>query len=298
MSYDLFFYKRKGQQLTEDEIGTYLVNKLTPVNESGRQWFFENEDTDVYFSFDYNVPVNDPEEDEPFGLFADFEYSRFSFNLNYIRPNFFGREAFKFVEHFMRELDLLALDPQSKTNADSPQKITFNEMLATWGDFNLSYSATKFEEFELTYFPMDKSEDTWHYNFNRQALQKKLGDEYFVPKVFIMQPNTGRQAITVATWTHHIPTIIPPADYYLLNKEYKKFFRTVKESGLISYNTLIKNFGSYMSDFDFKSCKILHPDKALRAKDIFNGIKIEHQLTGFCARIDMQKLVNTDGTAG
>jgi hypothetical protein len=60
MSYDLFFYKRKGRQLSENEIGEYLTNNLTPVNENGNQWVFENEDTEVYFILDHNEPEDDP----------------------------------------------------------------------------------------------------------------------------------------------------------------------------------------------------------------------------------------------
>lgn len=291
MSYDLFFYKRKGQQVSENEIGDYLTSNLNPVNESGTQWFFENEDTEAYFSFDLNEPESDPEAIEMFEGFSDFDNTHFTFNLNYLRPNFFGIEAFQFVEKFMNDLDLLAFDPQSRTT-DKPTKFQASELLDVWSKTNLASSADKFNEFGFTYIPIEKSDDTWFYNFHKQSMQDKLGDGYYVPKVFLFKTKVGNKAITLTTWTEHIPIVVPPADYFLLTKKYKKFFREVTETGLISYDTLIKTFGSYFDDFDLKGCKIIHPDNAAKVKDLFNGVKLEYQLNDFCERMDMQKLSN------
>lgn len=291
MSYDLYFYKRKGPQLSENEIGDYLTNNLTPVNENGNQWVFENEDTEVYFILDHNEPEDDPETIEMFENFNDFDNTHFTFNLNFLRPNFFGLEAFQFVEKFMTDLDLFVIDTQS-VDPDNPRKIPASEMLATWSKTNLAFSADKFDEFGFTYIPIEQSDDTWFYNFHKQSMQDRLGDGYYVPKVFLMKTKVGNTAITLTTWTEHIPTVIPPADYFLLTKQYKKFFRTVTETGLISYDTLMKNFGNYFDDFDFKGCKIIHPGNAAKVKDIFNKIKLEYKAGDFCERMEMEKLVN------
>jgi hypothetical protein len=291
MSYDLFFYKRKEQQVSENEIGDYLTKNLNPVNESGIQWFFENEDTEAYFSFDYNEPESDPKSVEMFESFNDFDNTHFTFNLNYLRPNFFGIEAFQFVEKFITDLDLFLIDPQS-TNSDKPTKFRADEMLSVWSKTNLAYSADKFDEFGFTYIPVEKSDDTRFYNYHKEAIQNKLGDGYYVPKVFFMKTKVGNKAVTLSTWTEHIPIVVPPADYFLLTKKYKRFFREVTETGLISYDTLIKKFGSYFDDFDLKGCKIIQPDNAAKVKDLFNKVKLEHQLNDFCERIDMEKLSN------
>jgi hypothetical protein len=70
MSYDLFFYKRKENNLSENEIANYLTSNLVPASESGNQWFFENEDTEVYFSIDQNEPEDDPEAIELYESFT------------------------------------------------------------------------------------------------------------------------------------------------------------------------------------------------------------------------------------
>ena len=123
MSYDLYFYKRKEHQLSEGEIGDYLSHNVTPANKAGNQWFYENEDTEVYFSFDHNQPEDDPESIELFEKFSDFDNTHFTFNLNFLRPVFFGKEAFTIVEKLINDLDLYVLDPQSKTNPDKPSKL-------------------------------------------------------------------------------------------------------------------------------------------------------------------------------
>lgn len=291
MSYDLFFYKQKGQVLSEVEIGNYLSRNLTPVYEDGKQWFFENEDTDVYFSVAQNKPEDDPESIEMFESFVEFDNTHFTFNLNFIRPNFFGLEAFAFVEKMINDLDLYIMDMQS-SEPDIPRKISANEMLETWSHVNLAISANMMVEHGLIYVPLDRSDGVWHYNFQRKNLQAKLGESYFVPRIFFMRTKSGNNAVTLSTWTHHIPMIIPTADYFMLIREYKKFFKPVKEMGLISYDTLIKNFGDYFEDFDFKGCKIIHPDKASQIKNIFNKVKFEYQPDEFGDIISMDKLSN------
>lgn len=224
--------------------------------------------------------------------FTDFDNTHFTFNLNFLRPNFFGLEAFSFVEKFITDLDLFVLDPQSKTDPDNPKKISGNEMIETWSATNLGQSVIQYNELGLTYIPLDKSNDIWNYNFQRRKIQANLGDSYFVPKLFIMRVKGTERIITLSTWTQHIPIVLPPADYFLISKEYKKLFRTVKGNGLISYDTLINNCGEYFDDFDFNDCKIIHPDKAIKVKDIFNGLKMEYIAGTFCERMSMDKLVN------
>ncbi len=87
MSYDLDFYKLKGRQLTENEIGAYLTNNLTPCSENGNEWFFENEDTEVYFFLNRNEPEDNQEAIEISEKFSDFDNTQFTFNLNFLRPN-------------------------------------------------------------------------------------------------------------------------------------------------------------------------------------------------------------------
>ena len=290
MSYDLYFYKQKSDKLTETQIADYLTENLVPVSESGSQWFFENEDTEVYYSFDRNEPYKDEESIELYESFADFDNTSFSFNLNFMRPCFFGLEAFEFVEHLLEDLNLFVLDPQS--GSETPHKPTKEELFNIWNHTNLQACAHHFEELNCVFMPIEKSNKVWEYNSSRKNLQEKLGDGYFVPKLFFFKTKKHNKAFTLTLWTEHIPMVIPDAEYFLLTRKFKKLFRKIEDTVLISKETLFQNFGSYFDSFDFEDCKIVHPENSLKVKDQFNSIKAEKVLDDFADRIPMENLYN------
>lgn len=292
MSFDLYFYKKQGRELSGDEIGDYLTKNLTPVDENGFQWVFENEDTGVYFIFERTEAEDDPEVIELYESFADFDNTRFAFNLNFIRPNFFGHEAFPFVERFMTDLDLYALNPQSKTDADNPRKETAEDYYSDWSRANLAASAENFDEFQLVYCPAERTDEIWKYNLNRNRFQEKLGDDYFVPSLILAKRASTGDVIALSTWTQHIPNVFPLADYIAIIRQRKKLFRTVDETGIISRDTLMREFGKYLDDFEFDGCKIIHPDNAAKVGDIFNKLKFDHELKGFTEPLDLGSLTN------
>ena len=292
MSYDLYFYKRENSDLTASKIAEYLTSNLISTSESNTQWFVEDEDTETYFSVDQNEPETDEESIELFESFPGFDKTHFTLNLNYLRPDFFGQFAFEFVDKFINDLDLFVLNPQSTTDPDNPTKPKGKELYENWSETNLRNSKNFFKEYGLEFYPIDKSNDFYNYNHNKSKLQEKLGGNYYVPKLYLFKRKADGQIITLCTWTEHIPNVFPPADYFLLAKKYKKLLRTIDEVGLISSETFYSKFGSLLDDFDFKNCKIIHPDKAEKAKDIFNSTKIEHKLVDFAERVKIEKLVN------
>jgi hypothetical protein len=290
MSFDLYFYKQKGTELSENQIAQYLTDNLIPVNESGSQWFYENQDTEVYYSFDQNESGDDPESIELYESFAEFDNTHFSFNLNFMRPSFFGLEAFQFIEKLLTDLNLFVLNPQA--DFENPYKPTKNELFDNWNKTNLWASIDHFKEMESCYFQVDKSNEIWNYNFNRSRLQKELGEQYFVPKIFFFKTKKSNEVVTITTWTEHIPMVIPPANYFLLTRQYKKLFRTIKDNILVSRQTIIDNFDSYFNQFEFQNCKIIHPNNAASVKDKFNSIKSEQTLADFAERLPMENLYN------
>ncbi|HKO76568.1 MAG TPA: hypothetical protein VJU52_05090, partial [Flavobacterium sp.] len=179
MSYDLYFYKRKSSNLTESKIAEYLTNNLTSTSESDKQWFVENEDTETYFSFDQNEPETDEESIELFESFTDFDNTHFTFNLNFLRPDFFGQFAFGFVHKFINDLDLYVLNPQSPTDPDNPIKTTGITLYENWSGANFENSANLFKEYDLEFYPLDKSNDFYNYNHNKSRFQENLGNNYF-----------------------------------------------------------------------------------------------------------------------
>lgn len=273
MSYDLFFYRKKTAPPTRDDIAQYLNKNLTAENHN--QWFFENEDTEVYFSFDFNLS----EEKESY---AGFGNTFFSFNLNFLRPSFFGLEAFNFVERFITDLDLFIDNPQSSDK--EPYRSSKDELFENWNSTNLRLAADYYEESKATYCPPEKSNAIWFYNLNRARLQAEAGDEYFVPKMFYFATIADNEFVTVSTWTQHVPMVIPPADYFLLGRE--------TDSLLIDRGTLLRQFGEYFDDFHVEGCAIIHPNKAEKAKKIFNAIQSDLEIETTLKRIGPQNLFN------
>jgi hypothetical protein len=294
MSFDLYFYTAKDHSLSSEQIEKYLVAKGCFREGEFPQWLYSNEATGVYFSFEIQRESDDPEDIEIFESFEEFDNTRFSFNINFIRPNFFALEAFPFVERFMSELDLHVLNPQSQDDGDNPRKQNADAYYSDWTRANLSVSADHFDEFGLIHFPIEKSNDYWRYNFHKDEMQEKLGEEYFVPSLILTRQTTTGEPITLSTWTEHIPNVFPPADYFVVSRKRKKLLRTVDESGVISRNKLLNTFGDYLEAFDFKDCYIIHPNEAAKIGDLFNSVEFDYPWKGFAKPIELESLTNAE----
>ncbi|MBC7899373.1 MAG: hypothetical protein H7070_04915 [Saprospiraceae bacterium] len=192
----------------------------------------------------------------------------------------------------MTELNLFALNPQSRIDPDNPRKETAEDYYADWSRVNLDFSADHFDEFGLTYLPLEKSNDYWLYNFQKDEMQERLGDEYFVPSLIFAKRATTGSPITLSTWTQHIPTVFPSAEYFAIIRKRKKLFRTVDETGIVSRDTILRTFGDYLDDYDFKNCKIIYPDNATRVGNIFNNVNFDFPLEGFFEPLEIENLTN------
>lgn len=283
MSYDLYFYKQKADSLNKQSIAEYLTMNLTP--EQHGQWFFENSDTGVYFSLDYNEP--DPDQE----VFQGYENTHFSFNLNFIRPSFFGLEAFEFVEKFCIDLRLSVLNPQS--TKDEPYVPSKEELFERWNDTNLHVSKDYYDDSHHSYIPADKSNEVWLYNFNRNKLQSEVGESYFVPRIFFFRVRADNLVITVSMWPQHIPIILPQTDFYLLGRKYKRLFKNVDEKILVSNEELWRNLADHFETFSSNSLRRLKPGKTSELSKKFNSIKPSVDFKTFAEAIPTESLLNS-----
>jgi hypothetical protein len=289
MSYDLFFLKQKGSEIPDERISNYLSDNLVPANEGNTQWFFVNEDTEVYFLFEYSKPEEEIEQDDEISPITNFDYTNFTFNINYMRPSFFGLEAFRFVEQFCNDLNLFVMNPDSET----PFIPKRQELFDSWNETNQWASKNHFNETQNCYLSEDECSKIWEYNSNRKALQTRLGDGYFVPKIFFFKTKLENKPVTLTIWTEHIPLVLPATDYILLTRKFRKYFRIVKDTVLVSRTTLLSEFGNYFDNYDFPNCKIIHPANAKQVKDKFNSIKPEYEIDKFIDRLAIENLYNS-----
>lgn len=272
MSYDLFFYKQKGSPLTELTIRNYLAENLTKPNEQNTQWWFENEDTGVYFCFETTHESEFENYSELFESFKEFDNVRFMFNINFIRPDFFGLEAFPIVEKFIHDLDLYVLNPQSDYNPDIPSKPKTNELYENWSVTNETSTAASFDKDDC-YYPLADCNKIWEHNYNKCKLQADYEELYYVPKLYLVKEYKTNRIVTRTSWVEHIPNIFPKADFIFMVRERKTLLNTVKERGYILYETFINKFGHLLDDIE--GYKIIHPENAEKAAKIFDNLKFD-----------------------
>jgi hypothetical protein len=210
MSYDLFFNTRPetsriGHVAFQDyfrERAHYQVSEL--------QAFYQDEDTGVYFSFDYrDEDAAEAGEDPP-------AYEA-SFNLNYYRPHVFGLEAEPEVTAFVSRFNLLIDDPQMEgmgRGAYSPAGF-----LRGWNAGNrVGYHAVLKSENKpdrVDFLAGDEIERCWRWNYRRAALQDKH-DSMFVPRIMFLR-DTGVRTFVV--WSDAIPTVFPKVDLVILYRK-------------------------------------------------------------------------------
>lgn len=294
MSYDLYFYKRKDNKLSEEEICDYL-DKNFPLNnsENSNQWTYENQDTGVYFGIDLNEQ-NSEEEIEIWDNFSKFDNLNFNFTINFIRPNFFGYETFPILDKIIEDLDLYILNPQDEIDPDNPRKYEKGYLEKQWIEHNEKMILQNFEEFQVDFYPKEKSDYLWSFQYNREDLQNSVTEDIFVAGYFLIKRKSDGKLYSFCVWPSHIPIIFPPVDFVIIQKEYKRLFKTVKESGLVSFETIANEFGKYIENVECEipNLKAIRPHNAEKIAKEFNSLKIEFDTKKFGDFVSFDRFVN------
>jgi hypothetical protein len=295
MSYDLYFYKRTGNQLSEEQVAEYLNNNISyNTKEHAKQWSYDNRTTGVYFFIDWDEIEEAPEFLKSFDDFGNFTYLNFTFNINFLRPQYFAVEVFPIIQKFINDLDLFVLNPQDEEDPEIPRKFDDSYLQDQWIRQNDKVSLGQFEEAELEYMPLEKSNYLWLYQFNKQELEDKYSEDHFVPNIFILKSNQDHQLYTACVWPEHIPFILPNVDYLLVSKKFRKNFIKVEESGLVAYKDVLKEFGEAFkslkhNDIDLKD---LTQEKSDGLKKKFNSLKLGKDMDEFGTRVYFDGFVN------
>ncbi|CAF2216564.1 unnamed protein product [Rotaria magnacalcarata] len=295
MSYDLYFYKKKSSNLSEKNLIDYLNETDFLTSEDNEtQWNYFNEETGVYFSIDMNEPNTDSEDIEIWDSFNDYENLNIYFTINFIRPNFFGYEVFPILEKIINDLDIYLLNPQDEIDPDNPQKFEKGYLEKQWINHNEVLIIQNFREFNVEFFDKEKSDFVWKYSFVRNHLQENLEEDIFVPGYFLLKNKKDNQIYRVCVWPKHIPIILPPIDYVIIKKEYRKLFKKVEESGLVSIKQINEKFENYFEEFNFDNLKmrVIRQHNADKIGNEFNKIIIESQVKDFGESVSFDSFVN------
>lgn len=288
MSYHLTFYT-KNAAFSGEVLENYLTANLCTPTETNDQWVFDNEDTGVYFIIEKYDPADDLEDIDP-AVFAGFKPTGFCLFLNLGRPDFFGLETFQFIDSFIIDLDLYVFNVQDEPPGP-PYKPEKDQLYRQWSGINARVPEI-LKDIPFFYYPIERANLLWKYNFVLQQAQDKLGDNYFVPSALFVKTAHKSQVATLTTWTQHIPCVLPPVDYVVLLRSYKRFFRTIEEKGIVSYSKLMAAVGDYFEDYEVEGSRIIHPENAERIEKLFNSIEFDHPVEGFNEPIDFQEITN------
>lgn len=295
MSYDLYFYKKKSSNQSEKDIINYLNNsEYLTAEENETQWSYFNEETGVYFGIDLNEPNTETEDLEIRDNFSEYENLNINFTINFIRPNFFGYESFPILEKIIEDLDIFLLNPQDEIDPDNPQKFEKGYLENQWIRHNEQLIIQHFSEFQVEYFDKEKSDYIWNYSLIRNELQENLQEDIFVPGYFLLKSKIDNQIYRVCVWPKHIPIILPPVDFVIVQKEYWKLFKKVEESGLVSIKQINEKFGNYFENFEYENLKlrVIKQQNADKIVKEFNKLIIESQVKDFGESISFDSFVN------
>lgn len=271
MSYDLLFFRKKENDLNMTKIFGFFneTMKCEPTSPK-RQWIYENKNTGTYFCIDYNNPKNDKTDFNP-----DFFYTGISFTLNYIRPEFFGLESFRFVENLCKTFDLFIYDSQKNKEL---LKYTDN-FLDEWKSLNKQASISSFKDFNLNYLEVKKSNYSWEYLLNREDFQYELDEDIFVAGIFYIKlPNTNI-VHTMSIWGPCIPVILPKTDLVMIKKEMKNQDKITVDLGLAEFDKILNQFNGLIKPYKVKNldCYILSVEDAVNAEELYSRIDtIQH----------------------
>ena len=214
MSYDLNFRSRSpGRSISREAFARYFKErKFFSLSES--QAWYSNEDSGVYFSFDYANLDNSLNSDNV----TDPSLLPVSFNLNFFRPHSFGLEADFEVSAFVNAFNLTVSDPQISGMGNG--EYTTTGFLDGWNAGNeVAYRAFLSQDPtpKVYTLPSARIEAVWRWNFGREDRQSEVGDGAFVPRIFFVDLDGYLRSGVV--WGDGIPILLPVVDLLLVPRE-------------------------------------------------------------------------------
>lgn len=225
MSYDLFMKPKNGDVLFE-HFQSYFESRKNYSIEGPQAWY-QNEETGVYFVFEYQGVEEGEEENFPL-----------AFNMNYFRPSFFVQEAEPEIREFISKFDLTVDDPQ--TNGMGVGEFSSEKFVSGWLHGNeFGYQSILRDNPEVHTLPSIQLEKVWAWNFSKERLQNEVTDDVFVPSIMIF--NYQGKTVTACVWPDAIPSIIPPVDILLIGRKklaQRKFFRKVEDMAIGTWNVV------------------------------------------------------------
>lgn len=232
MSYDLFFSRRDGGPLSLRDFSAFFRGRARWELKEHQAWY-SNEDTGVYFSFDYEGASERIEDERP--------ASDVAFNMNFFRPPFFALEAAPEIATFVSHFDLLVHDPQVQGMGEG--EYSEEGFLRGWNAgnyFGHRIIANQQQEKErLHSYPESRLFEAWKWNHQRERIQNAMHEDVFVPRIMFFEIDGA--AMSAVVWGDAIPILIPEVDVVLIARQQlapRRLFRRRPDAAAIPIGEL------------------------------------------------------------
>ncbi len=289
MSHHIYFCSSSERRVTVEELRKVFQSleyvRIIDLENDKFQAVYENPQTDVYATFDYDP--EDEESAEEVGVPPGFRDIHLYFLLNYVRPSFFGRESIPLVERVALGLGVQVVDPQDDAIGGSGQvkECRPGELIQSWRTNNEWAIRTleqdrkegKSELDPFLHLPLEKSMYWWNYTRNQEKFQRELGDDTFAPTLLLLKKAKERTVRTAYIWTEGIPQVFPVADFVLL-QNLKKNWRgqSIKKKLLcLSYSEVTKHLDTLLHDCPASVPRMrrLRPEDSKQIKKLFKRLE-------------------------
>lgn len=273
MSYDLFFARRAGGELSLEAFESFFRGRPHWKVEGAQAWY-GNDDTGVYFSLEWGGSEVEPDADAA-NPEAGFDQVA-SFNLNYFRPHYFGLEAAPELAAFVAGLDLLVDDPQMSGMGRGEFSIA--GFLAGWNVGNqFGYDAIVSQHGDTATLhakPTLELESCWRWNQARASLQAEVGESAFVPRIVFM--TLGGAVRSGAVWGDAIPAILPAVDVLLIpRKEHapRRFLMRAQDLACVPWVAAIPTLSGFPArDEPAKHYRLLYENAPAAVSSFVRGL--------------------------
>lgn len=224
MSYDLYL---TSPTLTRESFARFFEGR-THYREAG---WYANEETGIYFSFQFNGPEEDDDDPE---MPSVLRQDHVAFNLNYFRPHVFGLEAEPEVSAFVSAFGCTIHDPQLHGMGDGPY--SRDGFLSGWNAGNaFGYSAITERSVTDNALVVEDAaiERVWRWNLQLAAKQEADPDGHFLPRVSWAKRVDDGATVAFAVWGEGVAIALPEcATHALLARELRPSMFGKKERGV------------------------------------------------------------------
>lgn len=277
MSHNLHFFTREPRTFDPSLLIAWarkFARLTTKLSNTGLQFAYRNPDTGVHFDFDFEPAAGDDGDwVSPDGCFR----TGIALSLTYGRPTYFAYESMPLVEDLAQGFDLLVMDAQAESARPGPCNV--EELIRSWRDNNrraVRTMATQGLIDSFHYLPEEKADLFWAYRSQRAGYAKRLGEEVFVPEIFLFAPEGRRECVTTVSWNGCFPMIFPRVDYFVLVRSNRALFGLGKAVERIEYAPapwVLEQIAGALAPFDgTDDLSILTPDQARRHARTFRRI--------------------------